>query len=66
MESLVVADVKNLATGSGTLSLFTNEQGGIMDDLIINKTSEDYLYVVSNAGCRTKIKDLLKVYWLFS
>uniref|UniRef100_A0A8C0NFW1 Aminomethyltransferase, mitochondrial n=2 Tax=Canis lupus familiaris TaxID=9615 RepID=A0A8C0NFW1_CANLF len=38
----------------GTLSLFTNEAGGIEDDLIVTSTSEGYLYVVSNAGCWDK------------
>uniref|UniRef100_A0A2K6F8G7 Aminomethyltransferase n=1 Tax=Propithecus coquereli TaxID=379532 RepID=A0A2K6F8G7_PROCO len=38
----------------GTLSLFTNEAGGILDDLIVTNTSEGYLYVVSNAGCCDK------------
>uniref|UniRef100_A0ABI7ZUY8 Aminomethyltransferase, mitochondrial n=2 Tax=Felidae TaxID=9681 RepID=A0ABI7ZUY8_FELCA len=38
----------------GTLSLFTNEAGGILDDLIVTSTSEGYLYVVSNAGCWDK------------
>ncbi|KAF1590522.1 GCST protein, partial [Spelaeornis formosus] len=37
-----------------TLSLFTNEAGGILDDLIVSNTSEGHLYVVSNAGCRDK------------
>ncbi|XP_064223169.1 aminomethyltransferase, mitochondrial isoform X2 [Aotus nancymaae] len=38
----------------GTLSLFTNEAGGILDDLIVTNTSEGHLYVVSNAGCWEK------------
>ncbi|XP_036850085.1 aminomethyltransferase, mitochondrial isoform X2 [Manis javanica] len=38
----------------GVLSLFTNEAGGILDDLIVTNTSEGHLYVVSNAGCRDK------------
>uniref|UniRef100_A0A8D2DFW5 Aminomethyltransferase n=1 Tax=Sciurus vulgaris TaxID=55149 RepID=A0A8D2DFW5_SCIVU len=38
----------------GTLSLFTNEAGGILDDLIVTNTSEGHLYVVSNAGCWDK------------
>ncbi|XP_053377477.1 aminomethyltransferase, mitochondrial-like isoform X2 [Mercenaria mercenaria] len=54
MESLVVGDIAGLKENQGTLSLFTNEKGGIIDDLIINKTDEDYLYVVSNAGCADK------------
>ncbi|XP_066207098.1 aminomethyltransferase, mitochondrial isoform X1 [Saccopteryx leptura] len=38
----------------GTLSLFTSEDGGILDDLIVTNTSEGHLYVVSNAGCWDK------------
>lgn len=52
-ESLVVSDIQGLAEDSGTLTVYTNEQGGIIDDLIVNKT-RDCLYVVSNAGCRDK------------
>lgn len=54
IESLTVADVAGLPENTGTLSLFTNDKGGIIDDLIINKTSQGYLYVVSNAGCADK------------
>ncbi|ORZ15469.1 hypothetical protein BCR41DRAFT_353813 [Lobosporangium transversale] len=52
-ESLTVADIENLPVGSSTLSVFTNEDGGIIDDTIICK-HEDSLYVVSNAGCADK------------
>lgn len=34
--------------------MFTNEKGGILDDLIVSATSKGYLYVVSNAGCADK------------
>ncbi|XP_012791274.2 aminomethyltransferase, mitochondrial-like [Sorex araneus] len=54
MESLVVGDIAELRPNQGTLSLFTNEAGGILDDLIATNTSEGYLYVVSNAGCWDK------------
>ncbi|XP_074661855.1 aminomethyltransferase, mitochondrial-like [Tubulanus polymorphus] len=54
MESLTVADVEGLKDNQGTLSLFTRDNGGINDDLIITKTNEDYLYVVSNAACADK------------
>lgn len=54
MESLVVGDIAELRPNQGTLSLFTNETGGILDDLIVTNTSEGYLYVVSNAGCWEK------------
>ncbi|KAF7652405.1 hypothetical protein LDENG_00097310, partial [Lucifuga dentata] len=54
MESLVVADIAELKDNQGTLSLFTTEKGGIIDDLIVTKTDQSYLYVVSNAGCADK------------
>ncbi|XP_054834106.1 aminomethyltransferase, mitochondrial isoform X2 [Eublepharis macularius] len=54
LESLVVGDIAELKPNQGTLSLFTNEKGGIIDDLIATSTSEQHLYVVSNAGCRDK------------
>ena len=50
MESLVPADLKALSESSGSLTIFTNPNGGIEDDLIVTKAG-DYLYVVSNAGC---------------
>ncbi|KAF9420577.1 hypothetical protein BGZ94_009089 [Podila epigama] len=52
-ESITVADIENLPVGSSTLSVFTNENGGIIDDTIVCK-HDDSLYVVSNAGCADK------------
>lgn len=49
LESLTVADIQNLALGKCTLSVFTNESGGIIDDCIISKR-EDHVHIVSNAG----------------
>ena len=37
LESLVVGDIAGLADGTGTLSVFTNEKGGIIDDTVITK-----------------------------
>ncbi|KAI9208694.1 uncharacterized protein BJ171DRAFT_595803 [Polychytrium aggregatum] len=54
IESLVVADVQGLPVSASTLSLFTNEKGGIIDDTVINRHGESSLYVVSNAGCADK------------
>lgn len=51
IESLTVADAKSLKANHGALTLFTNEKGGIIDDLIVTN-AEEHLYVVSNAGCR--------------
>ncbi|XP_061179083.1 aminomethyltransferase, mitochondrial-like [Saccostrea echinata] len=54
IESLIVGDIEGLKDNQGTLSIFTNEKGSILDDLIVSKTEEGYLYVVSNAGCADK------------
>lgn len=58
LESLTTADLKNLKPGGSTLTVFTNDQGGILDDLIITKDAEDRFYVVSNAGRRDSDIDL--------
>ncbi|XP_064483631.1 aminomethyltransferase, mitochondrial-like [Ornithodoros turicata] len=49
MESLVVCDIEGLAENTGSLSVYTTQSGGIIDDLIVSKAS-DHLYIVSNAG----------------
>uniref|UniRef100_A0A1I7XK54 Aminomethyltransferase, mitochondrial n=1 Tax=Heterorhabditis bacteriophora TaxID=37862 RepID=A0A1I7XK54_HETBA len=54
IESLTTADIQGLVENSGTLSVFTNEKGGIKDDLIITKTNHDFIYMVTNAGCIDK------------
>ncbi|KAJ1643182.1 hypothetical protein J3B02_002171 [Coemansia erecta] len=60
LEHLVVGDLKELPVGGSTLSLFTNEKGGIEDDTIVTQ-QKDSLYVVSNAGCADKdLAHLLK------
>lgn len=50
-----------LKENQGTLTVFTNENGGILDDLIVNNASGGYLYVVSNAGCADKDLAHMKV-----
>ncbi|XP_058454618.1 uncharacterized protein LOC131432397 [Malaya genurostris] len=49
-ESVCTADIKGLKNGTGTLTVFPNSKGGILDDLIVNRVSDDTLYVVSNAS----------------
>jgi aminomethyltransferase len=50
-EQLVPADVVGLGDGRLRYTLFTDEQGGVLDDLIVGKV-EGGLFVVVNAGCR--------------
>jgi aminomethyltransferase len=46
--------VSAAAEGKSQLSVFTTEKGGIIDDLIVTRTPDNYLYVVVNAGCKDK------------
>lgn len=55
LESLCVSDLKELKEGSGTLTTFTNEEGGIIDDSIVTNMG-NYVNVVFNAG--RKLVDL--------
>lgn len=50
MESICTADVIGLKDNGSVLTVFTSDSGGILDDLIITKITDDHLYVVSNAG----------------
>ncbi len=43
IEAVCVGDIRELKGGSATLSLFTNENGGINDDTIITNMNE-FLY----------------------
>ena len=55
LEGLVVGDIKSLADGTGTLSVFTNEKGGIIDDTVITNAG-DHVYMVVNGA--TKFADM--------
>jgi aminomethyltransferase len=51
LEALVPADVAGLAAGNTRYSFFTNETGGILDDLMITQ-AQDSLILVINAACK--------------
>ena len=53
LETLVPVDVLGIAAGKQRYALFTNEQGGILDDLMIFNTGS-YLHVVVNAACKSQ------------
>ncbi|KAH8282095.1 hypothetical protein KR054_005402 [Drosophila jambulina] len=60
LESVCTADILGTPNGSGTLTVFTNPAGGILDDLIVNKVSEKELYVVSNAAMKQQDMGIMK------
>ncbi|PJC87251.1 glycine cleavage system protein T [Vibrio sp. HA2012] len=53
MEALVPVDIMDLPEGKQRYAFFTNEQGGILDDLMVTNFGE-YLYVVVNAACKAQ------------
>ncbi len=53
LESLVPVDIVDLPPGKQRYAFFTNEQGGIMDDLMVANMG-DHLFVVVNAACKSQ------------
>lgn len=51
LEQLVPADIAGLASGRQRYTQFTNEQGGILDDLMVTRLGDDLLVVI-NAACK--------------
>lgn len=51
LESLAPVDIVDLPAGHQRYALFTNERGGILDDLMV-ANSGDSLFVVVNAACK--------------
>ncbi len=50
LQRLVVGDIAGLRPGRQRYTLFTNEAGGILDDLIVTRRGADRLHLVVNAG----------------
>ncbi|KJY74684.1 glycine cleavage system protein T [Vibrio nigripulchritudo] len=51
LEALVPVDIVDLPVGNQRYAFFTNEEGGIMDDLMVANFG-DHLFVVVNAACK--------------
>lgn len=52
LESLVPVDIIDLPAGMQRYAMFTNEQGGILDDLMVANLGDDTLFLVVNAACK--------------
>jgi len=59
LETLVPVDVVGLAEGKQRYALFTNDAGGILDDLMVTRRG-DHLFLVVNAGCKVADLDHLR------
>ena len=53
LEALVPVDIIDLPSGKQRYAFFTNEQGGISDDLMVTNLG-DHLFVVVNAACKAQ------------
>ncbi|WP_343081622.1 glycine cleavage system aminomethyltransferase GcvT [Ostreiculturibacter nitratireducens] len=51
LETLVPVDVLGLAAGRQRYAMFTNDEGGILDDLMVANRG-DHLFLVINAACK--------------
>ncbi|MCY1421347.1 Aminomethyltransferase [compost metagenome] len=51
LESLVPVDIVDLPAGTQRYAMFTDENGCILDDLMVANTG-DYLFLVVNAACK--------------
>lgn len=51
LEALVPVDIVDLGLHCQRYAMFTNEQGGILDDLMVSNGG-DHLFVVVNAACK--------------
>jgi aminomethyltransferase len=51
LEALVPGDITGLAAGRMRYTMFTNDAGGILDDLMVTNVGE-YLFLVVNAACK--------------
>jgi aminomethyltransferase len=54
LETLVPVDIIDLPAGMQRYALFTNEAGGVMDDLMVANMGDGSLFVVVNAACKAQ------------
>ncbi len=54
LEWLTPSAISKLGEGVAKYTVLTNEQGGIIDDLIVTRLSDDKFFAVINAGCKDK------------
>ena len=53
-ERITPSSFKNKSIGRAQYTVLTNEEGGIIDDLIVTRLGENEFFAVINAGCKDK------------
>src|SRR5664279_227589 len=51
LETLVPVDIVGLGLGKQRYALFTNDGGGVLDDLMVTRR-DDHLFLIVNAACK--------------
>ena len=59
LEGLVPGDITALAAGEMRYTMFTNDRGGVLDDLMVTRRDDD-VFLVVNAGCKDQDIALLR------
>lgn len=54
VEKITPSSYEKLGVNRTKYTVLTNEQGGIVDDLMVTKTGDDSFHLVLNAGCKDK------------
>lgn len=54
LEAIIPVNLSSLPLFKQVYGVFTLENGGILDDLIITRWAEDEFFLVVNAGCKTE------------
>ena len=52
LETLLPQDIVDLAQDRQRYAFFTNDAGGLRDDLMVTRRADDRLFLVVNAGCK--------------
>lgn len=60
LEALVPVELEKLGINKQTYALFTNDRGGILDDLMIVRWAEDCFFLVVNAACKEQDLEYLR------
>jgi len=55
LEHLLPLDLEALSPGRMAYSFLPNEQGGVIDDVIVTRHGDDHFVLVANAGCKDKV-----------
>lgn len=60
LNSIVASDLAKIGNGQAQYSMLCNEQGGVVDDFIIYRFTEDNVFIIPNATNATKVFEFLR------